>query len=111
MAFTHGLKPYMDEEMRKRGRHLPIVPLKHSQTQKEQRIRGLLSYYEAGSIWHLKGECGHLEDELIRFPTSKYDDVSDSLAYAPQIVYKPTDSSEFDRIFKEEEPLYADIGL
>lgn len=82
-------KPFLDEEMRKRGIYLPIVELDHKQTKKEERIRGLLPIYESGTIYHIEGECGDLEDELLRFPRSAHDDVMDAHAYQIQIAVKP----------------------
>ena len=37
----------------------------------------------------IEGECNQLEDQLLRFPRSKHDDVSDSLAYGNDIVKIP----------------------
>lgn len=79
------VKPFLDQEMRVRQRFLRIQELKHNQTQKEIRIRALLPRYEAGSIYHLEGECGQLEEELLRFPKAKHDDVSDAAAYMCQL--------------------------
>jgi hypothetical protein len=84
-AFTEGLKPFLDEEMRKRNRFLPIVALEHKQIAKETRIRGLIPRYASGSVYHIKGECAHLEEEMLQFPLGAHDDVLDSLAYQQQI--------------------------
>jgi len=111
IGFTQGLKPFLDEEMRRRNKHLPLTMLKHNSTHKETRIRGLLSYFEAGTINFIKNECEALEEELLRFPHSQHDDCMDSLAYAPQIVYKPYNTQALDEILPQEEPLYQDIGL
>jgi len=83
--YLDGLKPYLDMEQRKRGRFLPIVELKHNQTAKEVRIRGLIPRYASGSIRHVKGECGALELEQAQFPNGLHDDVLDSCAYQLQI--------------------------
>jgi len=45
---------------------------------KEIRIRGLIPRYESGSVFHLKGECADLEEELMSFPQAVHDDVSDA---------------------------------
>lgn len=83
--YLDALKPFIDEEMRKRDKFLPIVELHHRQTAKEVRIRGLIPRYESGSIFHIKGECNRLEEELLLFPQSVNDDVSDATAYQLQI--------------------------
>ena len=84
-AYLDGLKPFLDSEQRKRGRFLPIVELKHNQTAKEIRIRGLIPRYASGSIRHLKGECEALEEEQRQFPNGLHDDVLDATAYQLQI--------------------------
>lgn len=111
VGFTQGLKPFLDDEMRRRNKHLPMVMLKHNSTHKETRIRGLLSYFEAGTILFLQNECSDLEEELLRFPHSQHDDVMDSLAYAPQMVYKPYDVQSLDSILPEEPITFSDIGI
>lgn len=93
--YLQAIKPFLDEEMRRRNKFLPIVELDHQQTAKELRIRGLTPRYENGSIFHIKGECKDLEEELLRFPKSVHDDVMDSAAYQSQIaeppLYNPVD--------------------
>ncbi len=88
-AFTEGLKPYIDQEMRTRNMFLPIVELSHGGTRKEIRIEGLAPRYERGSIYHIKQSgtnlCADLEEELLRFPIAKNDDASDATAYQNQI--------------------------
>lgn len=109
-AYTEGVKPYFEEECRKRNKYPHIVELKHGGVQKETRIRGLIPRYANGDIYHIEGECDNLEDELLRFPKSKHDDVMDSLAYGSQICEKPYDTSKFSE-FDKEDILYNDIGI
>jgi len=80
-----AIKPFLDEEMRKRGVFLPIEELQHNQTAKETRIRGLLPRYQSGSIFHIKDRCQDLEEQQIEFPKGVHDDVLDSEAYQLQI--------------------------
>ena len=84
-AYLDGLKPFIDAEQRKRGKFLPIVELKHNQTAKEIRIRGIIPRYASGSIRHVKGECEALEEEQRNFPNATHDDVLDATAYQLQI--------------------------
>jgi phage terminase large subunit-like protein len=107
-AYTEGVYPYFQEECRKRNKYPRIVELKHGGVQKETRIRGLIPRYSNGDIYHISGECDALEEELVRFPLSRHDDVMDALAYAPQICEKPYDKSQFKQF---EEVLYTDIGI
>ena len=113
-TFTQAIKPFLDDEMRKKNKHLPIVPLKHGGTNKEKRIRGLLPRYDSGSIFHIVDECDDLEQEELRFPNSKHDDTMDSAAYQSQIAESPQSMSYIDDpslLPEEEDPLYADIGI
>lgn len=85
-AYLDGLKPYLDSEQRRRNIFLPIVELKHNQTSKEIRIRGLLPRYASGSVWHINGECKDLEEEQSQFPSGLHDDVLDAAAYQDQLL-------------------------
>lgn len=87
--YLDTLKPFLDDEQRKRNKFLPIVNLEHNQTKKELRIRGLIPRYQAGAIYHLKGECIDLEHEMLRFPKGVHDDVLDATAYQLQIAGAP----------------------
>lgn len=84
-AYLDGLKPFLDSEQRRRGQFLPIVELQHKQTSKEIRIRGLIPRYASGSVFHVEGECGALEEEMFQFPFCIHDDVIDATAYQLQI--------------------------
>ena len=84
-AYTVGLKPYLDAEQRKRGKFLPIIELKHNQTAKEVRIRGLIPLYASGTVFHIQGQCGLLEEQMGNFPFGAHDDVLDAAAYQLQI--------------------------
>ena len=95
-TFTEGLKPYLEEEMRKRNAFLPIVELSHGGTKKETRIRGLIPRYSNRSIYHITGECNDLEQELYNFPKSLHDDVSDATAYQLQVVEE--NNNQFNKI-------------
>lgn len=99
------LKPFLDDEQRKRNKFLPITKLKHNQQAKELRIRGLIPRYEAGAIFHIKGECKDLEEEAITFPKGIHDDVLDATAYQLKLAHPPMGSiskNYWDRVFDEE---------
>ena len=83
--YLQAIKPFLDEEMRKRNKFLPIVELEHNQVNKETRIRGLLPRYQSGSVYHIKGATADLEEEMLSFPKGIHDDVLDSVAYQIQI--------------------------
>ncbi len=130
-AFTRGLEPMLRHEQRMRQVFLPLMWLKHAGRSKEDRIRtGLLYRYETRSIFHLEGECKDLENELIRFPDSPFDDTSDATAYQSDIARpagteKPRDprpervidtpygkvKPAYEDEFMDEGPQYPDIGI
>lgn len=86
--YSDALKPFLDDEMRRRNIFLPIVELHHNQTAKEVRIRGLLPRYESGSIFHISAR--DLEEELLSFPRGVHDDVADAAAYQLQLAVNTT---------------------
>lgn len=92
-SYTEGLKPFMEQEMDRRNKYLPIEELSHRRTMKETRIRGLIPRYEMKKVFHIKQDgkntCADLEAELLRFPKSAHDDTMDSCAYQDQIAEQP----------------------
>jgi hypothetical protein len=91
-AYLDGLKPYIDDQMRKRNKFLPIIALSHQETAKEIRIRSLIPRYASRSVFHIKGECTDLEEEMFTFPKGMTDDVLDATAYQLQLAKRPFDS-------------------
>ena len=85
-VYLDGLKPYLDAEQRRRNIFLPLVDLKHNQTQKEIRIRGVIPRYASKSVFHILGECADLEQEMAEFPNGLHDDVLDATAYQEQLL-------------------------
>lgn len=90
--YLQVIQPFLEEEMRRRNRFLPIVELQHNSVQKETRIRSLLPRYESKSIYHITGHCTDLEEEEIQFPKGIHDDVLDAAAYQIQIAKLPASS-------------------
>lgn len=109
-VYLLAVKPFLDEEMRKRNVFITIRELDHKQTAKETRIRALIPRWESKSIF-LVGNNDDLLQEMRVFPRGQHDDVLDSLAYGEQIAYKPYDSRDLNDILGPEEPLYPLIGI
>jgi phage terminase large subunit-like protein len=107
-SFTIAIKPFLDEEMRKRNIFMVIRPLKHNQTQKETRIRGLLPRWENKSMFMI-GNCDDLWEEMRVFPVGQHDDVLDALAYQEQIAYPPSQTQSLPQ--NDVRSVYEDIGL
>jgi hypothetical protein len=59
------VQPFLQDEMRKRNKFPNVQPLKHNNTMKDVRIRGLVPRYSSGSIFHMRGGCYDLEAELL----------------------------------------------
>jgi phage terminase large subunit-like protein len=107
-SYTQAIEPFFQEECRKRGKYPYIVQLKHGGVMKESRIESLVAPYEAGSIYHIEGECDDLEEQLLKFPVGLHDDVIDALQYMRFIAEPPYKQSEFVDDYK---PIYGDIGV
>lgn len=90
-VYLKAVKPFFDEECRKRNKFPNVIPLKQPSTQKEVRIRGLIPRYASGSIYHIDNDCSDLVDELIVFPKGAHDDVPDALAMQNDIAESPLD--------------------
>lgn len=109
-VYLLAVKPFLDEEMRKRNMFITIKALDHKQTAKETRIRALIPRWESKSIF-LVGNNDDLLQEMRVFPRGQHDDVLDSLAYGEQLAYKPYDSRDLNEILGEETPMYPTIGI
>jgi predicted phage terminase large subunit-like protein len=91
VAFQKALQYSISDEMRRRNEYLPISEVKPQERSKEQRIKGLQPLYANGIIFHNKDlrENDYLEDELLRFPRGRHDDLVDALSYGKDIVAIP----------------------
>jgi phage terminase large subunit-like protein len=96
-AYTQAIEPFFKDECNKRNQYPYIVELKHGGVMKESRIEALVPYYESGKIFHIENECKDLEEQLLKFPMGKYDDIIDGLQYQRFLVedviprnYRPT---------------------
>lgn len=96
--YLQAIKPFLDEEMRKRNKFLTIVELDHNQTAKETRIRALLPRYESHSVFHITGQCTDLEEEQVNFPQGVHDDVLDATAYQLQVALPPASDEDFSDV-------------
>ena len=90
-AFQKVLQYSLNEEMRKRNRHLPITELRIQDRSKDERIRALQPLYANGKILHSKEvrNLNLLEEQLLRFPRGRHDDVIDALASTLELIVPP----------------------
>ncbi len=91
IAFQRSLRYSLQKEMEIRKRYLNIIELKPNERSKDQRIKGLQPLYANGKVLHNRELIYniYLEDELLRFPRGKHDDIVDSLSYALDMVHPP----------------------
>lgn len=97
--YTIVIKPFIEDECRKRNIFLPITTLKTQETSKELRIRALLPRYLNHAINHLEGACVDLEVELLRFPKGIHDDVADAAAAMVGLA-QPPNHDEIDMLYR-----------
>jgi predicted phage terminase large subunit-like protein len=104
VAFQKTLQHYIMKEIKRRGHSLPLNEvLPESDESKEKRIRLLQPMYMRSDILHSKSvaDIEYLEDELLRFPKGKHDDLIDSLSYCVRASFPPRqkDKSEHSKGF------------
>lgn len=99
-AFQESLEHYLKIEMKKRQMVLPVIGIRRGTSDsKTMRIQGLIPYYKWGFIHHTTG-CNDYERELLQFPRSAHDDISDAMSSLTEIVFYPTE----ERIIHEPNP-------
>jgi predicted phage terminase large subunit-like protein len=92
VAFQKTLQHYIQKEIKRRGRSLPLNEvLPETSESKEKRIRLLQPMYMRNDIFHSQSvaDIEYLEDELLRFPRGKHDDLIDALSYAVRASFPP----------------------
>lgn len=100
--FVEAIKPFYDQAKRDRQTYPNLKMLKAGGRNKENRIRGLIPRMEAGTCYFIKGECDGLEEQLLRFPRAKHDDIADALAYQNDVARTP----KFDNIVQNQNGFY-----
>ena len=97
--YTIVIRPFIEDECRKRNIFLPITTIATKEMSKELRIRALLPRYLNHAVHHLDGACVDLEEELLRFPKGVHDDVADATAGQVEIA-QPPNAEEIQRLFR-----------
>lgn len=97
--YTIVIKPFIEDECRKRNIFLPITTIATKETSKELRIRALLPRYLNHAVHHLEGACVDLEEELLRFPKGIHDDVADATAGMVGFA-QPPNAQELDMLHR-----------
>lgn len=90
VAYQKALLYMISEEMRRRGKIIPVSGIRPSTDKtKEMRILSLVPRLEWGSLFLREG-LDDLEDEMDKFPRGRWDDLLDALAYIDYVAFKPT---------------------
>ena len=87
VAWQKAMIFFLRQEMRARGKMLPLVELK-ADTDKIRRAISLQPWVENGTF-HIKEDMKILYQEMMEFPLGKHDDTVDAAAYIVQILRKP----------------------
>lgn len=89
VAFQKTIAYSLRQDPRFLRRPFHITEVKPNERSKEQRIKGLQPLYENGKIYHNKLLANNifLEDELVRFPLSRNDDIIDALSYSLDMIF------------------------
>ena len=90
VAFQRAILHFTHEEMKRRGKRIPITGVKRGTDKtKETRILGLVPRFEWGTCF-LKQGLHDLELELAEFPRGSHDDLLDALSSLEEIVHYPS---------------------
>ena len=89
VAYQEALMHFLDSEMRKRKRTVPVTPVRRGPDQsKSMRIRSLVPRFEWQRIL-IKPGLAEFEDEYLKFPRGAYVDILDALSSVEDIAYQP----------------------
>jgi predicted phage terminase large subunit-like protein len=106
VAYQKALIHFSYEEMKRRGKMLPVTGVKHGPDRtKEMRILGLVPRFEFNTLFLNQG-LHDLELELAQFPRSAHDDLLDALASINDIVYYPAARRVRDEKPHPQDPAY-----
>lgn len=90
VAYQKALIHLASERMQKTGDFVPMKEIKRGPKQNKQlRIMRLIPRMEWGKFYHHKS-MNDFEKELLQFPRSAHDDISDAVSSLEEIVFYPT---------------------
>ncbi len=87
VAYQEALIYILKDEMRKRNVFFKVTEIQ-TRRDKELKIRGLVPMYRAGAMFHMAKHTA-LEEELLRFPKGRTDDIIDAQAMQQELVRRP----------------------
>lgn len=81
VAYQAALESFVLEEQRRKEKYFAVNQIKHgTSSKKEERIRGLVPYFRAGTLF-MKKSMSELQQELLQFPKGRHDDHVDALSF------------------------------
>lgn len=95
-ALQQYLYHFLQERMNERNQWFGVTPMGGSRRHKEEAILALEPFMRAGRIW-IWTRCPHRSDlvhEMIRWPSGRYDDMLDCLAYQLELIRYPSEEEE-----------------
>lgn len=106
IAYQEALLYFLDQEMHKRAKILPVKGIHYRGLTKQARILGLVPRFEWGRIFVAPGQRD-FEDEYSTFPRGTFDDLLDALASLEEIVFYPTKKEKvMDKPHSPNDPSY-----
>lgn len=106
VAFQKAIVHFAFEEMKRRGKQIPIMGVKTSNDKsKETRILSLVPRFEWGNIFLAQG-LHDLELELAQFPRGAHDDLIDALSSINSIVHYPSKDKPKNEPLHPQDPGY-----
>lgn len=109
-AFNDLIRPMLKTESESRNIFPIVKELKDLGRKKEDRIKGALQgRFEYGKVYFREAasdDTEWLKEELLKFPLSEHDDLSDALAYQQDIINAPHQDVLPKPRTKEEEEFY-----
>lgn len=106
VAYQEALMHFLDSEMKKRKKFVPVHAVKRSADQsKPIRIRSLVPRFEWQRIL-IKPGLVEFEDEYLKFPRGTYVDILDALSSLEEIVYPPEGERKTDVVPSPNSPEY-----
>lgn len=96
IAYQKALAYFLQDEMRRRNKYLPIIEKKFQEKSKRERILSLQPVYQNKKVFHRKElkMNAYLEEELVKFPRFKRDDLADTLSMALEYLTPPKGKRE-----------------
>ncbi len=88
-GFQKSIKYFLEDEMRRKNEYLPIVELSTDvRKSKHARIEGLQPRVQYCNFY-ISRDMDELENQMLRFPKARYDDILDCLAHSLELVRTP----------------------